>query len=60
MTKKAKTETELQAWDIYFAAALEQARSSANGGNADAYQSNLVKIAGEIADKMLEARRLRA
>ena len=32
----------------------------AAGGNADAYQSNLVKIAGEIADKMLEARRLRA
>jgi len=59
MSVKAKTESELQAWDIYFVAALEHAKENATGGNTDAYRNSLIKAAGEIADKMLEARRHR-
>ncbi|EUB84892.1 hypothetical protein [Pseudomonas sp. GM30] len=61
MTEKAKTETELQAWDIYFAAALPLAKEKADASGLSENKSwdKLLKVASEVADDMLKARRLR-
>ncbi len=61
MVNKVKTDTELQAWDIYFAAALEQVKHHITSGVSTAAQWDLqAKHAADLADRMLLARRLRA
>lgn len=59
MVNKVKTETELQAWDIYIAAALQRAFETTNGNSPSDHINNAVKRAGEIADRILIERRLR-
>lgn len=59
MTEKVKTETELQAWDAYFAAALELGRTGVSGANTGEFLDKIVKQAAEIADRMIVARRRR-
>lgn len=60
MTEKVKTETELQAWDAYFAAALELGKTGVAGASTSEFLDKVVKQAAEIADRMIVARRKRA
>lgn len=57
MTQKAKTESEIRAWDIYAAAAIAHALQD-TAGTVDQHKK-AVKKAAEIADLLLEQRRVR-
>lgn len=59
MVNKVKNEAELQAWDIYLAAALQRSLEATNGNSTSDHINNAVKRAGEIADRMLVERRSR-
>ncbi|HEY0290707.1 MAG TPA: hypothetical protein VGC62_27500 [Pseudomonas sp.] len=60
MSNKAKTETELQAWDQYLAAAIELGRTGVSGANTSDFLDKVVKQSAEIADRMLAERRKRS
>jgi hypothetical protein len=60
MSTKAKTETELQAWDQYAAAAIHIAYSSVDGRDPRDFVLKATKRAAEIADELLEERRRRS
>lgn len=59
MANQLRTDNELQAWDIYFVAALAEAKPYATGGSTEAFLGKQVKVAADIADRMIEARRQR-
>lgn len=59
MSNKVKTDTELQAWDQYAAAAVPEAFKTVNGGNTRDFVKNVAERAAEIADALLKERRER-
>jgi hypothetical protein len=59
VANQLRNDSESQAWDIYFAAALTEAKPYATGGSTEAFLGKQVKIAADIADRMIEARRQR-
>jgi len=59
MTTKAKSQEELAAWDIYFAAAMPVVQSGVLSQPVSDYYKRLAEKAANVADEMLKQRRLR-
>ncbi|WP_201212842.1 hypothetical protein [Pseudomonas sp. S36] len=59
MAQKVKTDTELQAWDQFAAAAISSALRLTSGLSDDAHNKATAKRAAEIADALLKERRER-
>ena len=59
MTERVKTDTELQAWDQFAAAAISEALKATNGLSESAHVKAAAKRAAEIAEALLRERRER-
>lgn len=59
MTQKAKTDSELLAWDQYAAAAITESYKSTIANTPSGHAKEAAKRAAEIADALLDLRRQR-